>query len=673
MVGVDVGGTFTDVVAVRDGQIHVAKVPTIYGNTESAVLDGARELGVSDITHFNHASTHGLNAVLTRNLPKIGFLTTNGHRDILDIGRTWRPQEGLTDPTWRRSFGDADRPIIERYLRRGVRERVTADGLVMTALDEADARAQLELLARCNVEGVAICLLNAYINPVHEELLRELAHEILGDVPVSVSSEVSPLAKEFARASTTVIDVLMKLIYTEYARRLNAGLRAQNFTGQLNFADCAAELLPVEVAMHKPFRIVFAGPAAGTMASSHYGKLIDATNLLCCDVGGTSSDISVVVDGDPFVLTTFELEHDLVVNALSNEISSIGAGGGSLVTVNAFGELKVGPGSAGADPGPACYGQGGTQPTMTDACLLIGILDPDGFASGKRLDSDLALDSFASLTSGLDIDARVGQAFAIGVNNIAEGVTNIAVKHGLDPRDFSLMAFGAAGPMLLPAALDLVNAKEVVVPPNPGLFSAVGLTSTDLVYSAVASSYTLLDGNAVDHINGLYERMESELRKQLPDDAEGVTFSRTYDGRLVGQTWETPLVEVPSGKLDKESIAAMIANFHTVYASRSGSAFEMMPVQGVSFRVSARLETPKVTYQDAPQRAAGAVLEGEDITLRYLYGEDVTATAYRRTDLSVDDEIAGPAVIREDTSTTFIPRGQVGRLGRLGEIRIRKA
>lgn len=673
IIGVDVGGTFTDVVAVRDGKIHVAKVPTVYGNTESAVLDGARELGVSDITHFNHASTHGLNAVLTRRLPKIGFLTTHGHRDILDIGRTWRPQKGLTDPTWRRSFGDADRPLIERYLRRGIRERITADGSVMTPLDEADARAQLELLARCNVEGVAICLLNAYVNPAHEGLLRELALEVLGEVPVSVSSEVSPLAKEFARASTTVIDVLMKLTYTDYAGRLHAGLQDQNFTGQLNFADCAAELLPIDVAMKKPFRIVFAGPAAGTMASSHYGRLIDSTNLLCCDVGGTSSDISVVVEGDPFVRTTFELEHDLVVNALSNEISSIGAGGGSLVTVNAFGELKVGPGSAGADPGPVCYGQGGTEPTMTDACLLIGILDPDGFASGKRLDTDLALDAFRGLSSSLEVDARVGQSFAIGVNNIAEGVTNIAVKHGLDPRDFSLMAFGAAGPMLLPAALDLVNAKEVIVPPNPGLFSAVGLTSTDLVYSDVASSYTVLDENAVDHINGLYERMEADLREQLPDDVEDVTFSRSFDGRLVGQTWETPLVEVPGGKLDADSIAAMIANFHSVYASRSGSAFEMMPVQGVSFRVSARIETPKVTYREAPRRTTGTTLEGLPVTLRYLYGEDVTATAYRRADLCVGDEFAGPAVIREDTSTTFIPRGQVGRLGLLGEIRIRKA
>ncbi|MEE3852996.1 hydantoinase/oxoprolinase family protein [Gordonia sp. LSe1-13] len=673
VVGVDVGGTFTDVVAVRGGKIEVAKVPTVYGNTEAAVLDGARELGVGDITHFNHASTHGLNAVLTRNLPKIGFLTTHGHRDILDIGRTWRPQEGLTDPTWRRSFGDADRPLVERYLRRGVRERITSNGEVMTPFDEDDARAQLELLARCNVEGVAICLLNAYVNPAHEERLRLLAREILGDVPVSVSSEVSPLAKEFARASTTVIDVLMKLIYSDYAHRLDQGLAAQQFAGQLNFADCAAELLPVDVAMEKPFRIVFAGPAAGTMASAHYGALIDSANLLCCDVGGTSSDISVVVDGDPFVRTTFELEHDLIVNTLSNEISSIGAGGGSLVKVNNFGELTVGPGSAGADPGPVCYGQGGTEPTMTDACLLIGILDADGFASGKSLESELALQSFGALDSSLDIESRIGQAFAIGVNNIAEGVTNIAVKHGLDPREFSLMAFGAAGPMLLPAALELVNAKEVIVPPNPGLFSAVGLTSTDLVYSDVASSYTTLDAGAAEHINDVYEQMEAKLRRQLPADAGDATIARTFDGRLAGQTWETPLVTVPGGRIDEQAIDTMITNFHEVYAARSGSSFEAMPVQGVSFRVSARIETPKVTFQEASRRAPDTTLEGAAITLRYLYGDDVDATAYDRDALCIDDQIVGPAVVREHTSTTFIPRGQVGLIGRLGEIRIRKA
>lgn len=222
MIGVDVGGTFTDVVAVRNGEIRTVKVPTDVRTTEQGVLRGAEEIDVSASAIFNHASTHGLNAVITRRLPKIAFLTTLGHRDILDIGRTWRPVEGLTDPGWRRSYGDAARPLVPRYLRRGVRERMTAGGDTLIALDEEQARQELEVLRRCGVEGVAICLLNAYVQPAHELRLRELVCDVLGDVPVSVSSEVSPLAKEFARASTTVIDVLMKLIYGTYTESWTA-------------------------------------------------------------------------------------------------------------------------------------------------------------------------------------------------------------------------------------------------------------------------------------------------------------------------------------------------------------------------------------------------------------------------------------------------------------------
>ena len=669
IVGVDVGGTFTDVVAVRDGVITVAKVPTVYGTTEQAVIAGAEKVGVADVAYFNHASTHGLNAVITRRLPKIGFLTTNGHRDILDVGRTWRPVEGLTDPRWQRGYGDAARPLVERYLRRGIVERITATGDVFLPLDEDQARQQLQVLRRCGVEGVAICLLNAYVSDEHERRLRELVAEEIGDVPVSISGEVSPLAKEFTRAATTVVDVFMKLIYGAYTQRLDAGLTTAGFAGQLNFADCAAELLPAEAAMDAPFRIVFAGPAAGTMSSAHFGELIDRGQLLCCDVGGTSSDISVVVDGQPFVRTSFELEHDLVISALSNEISSIGAGGGSLVTINGFGEIQVGPGSAGADPGPACYDQGGTQPTMTDACLLIGILDPDGFAGGNTLSAARAEEAFAGLDSDLDLSQKIEQAFGMGINNVAEGVANIAIKHGLDPRNFSLMAYGAAGPMLLPAALDIVNAREVIVPPHPGLFSALGLTSTDLVYSDLTCSYTVLNGDAAGHIDELYTAMELKLSQRIPEGAE-VSYERSFDGRLVGQTWETPLVNVPGGTIDEAAIGTMIANFHKTYAERSGTAFEMMPVQGVTFRVSARLATPKVQYPQLPRRGDGETPAGTPVELRHLGGTVREGRAYARTDLLSGDRIAGPAVIREDTSTTFVLDGQIATVGDLGEIRI---
>jgi N-methylhydantoinase A len=676
MIGVDVGGTFTDVVAIADGQIKTVKVATDVRTTERGVLAGAEEIGVAGSAVFNHASTHGLNAIITRRLPKIAFLTTLGHRDILDIGRTWRPAEGLTNPQWRRSYGDANRPLVPRYLRRGIRERLTADGGVLIALDEDHAREELAVLRGCGVEGVAICLLNAYVNDHHEERLRQLVHEELGDIPVSISSEVSPLAKEFARASTTVIDVFMRLIYTDYTRRLDAGLRELGFGGDLNFADCAAQLVRSDVAMEHPFRIVFAGPAAGTVSSAHFGGLIEAPNLLCADVGGTSCDISMVTEGKPFVNTTFELEHDLIVNALSNEVSSIGAGGGSLVTINAAGELKVGPGSAGADPGPACYGIGGTQPTTTDTCLLMGIIDPNGFAGGRmKLDPQLSRQAFEALDSKLSFEQRVSYAFNIGINNIAEGVVNIAIQHGVDPRDYSLVAYGAAGPMLLPAVLDLVHAAEVIVPPHPGLFSALGLVSSDLVYADSRSAYTLLTAEAAEQIDKVYASMEERLAERLQDkDRDNVTFVRSFDGRLAGQTWETPFIEVPDGEITADAVATMVSNFHDAYAERSGNRFEALPVQGVTYRVQAVAQSDKVEYPVVPEREGGGAPEPKrTITIRYLTDSELSAGEYERAELRAGDEIPGPAVIREPLSTTFLVPGQVARVGTYGELRIRKA
>lgn len=674
MIAVDVGGTFTDVVALRDGKIETAKVSTDYADVSAPVLEGASLLGVRDAPVFNHASTHGLNAVITRQLPKIGFLATEGHRDILDMGRVWRPAEAMLDPRWRRSFGDAARPLVPRYLRRGIRERITAEGDVLFELDEDQARAELEVLRRCGVLGVAICLINAYVNHAHEERLRELVREILGDVPCSISSEVSPLAKEYARASTTTVDTLMKIIYADYVAALEKGLADLGFTGQLNFADCAATLVPSSRAMEQPFRIVFSGPAAGTVASAHFGSLIGEDHLICADVGGTSCDISVVTGGEPFVNTTFELEHDLVVNALANDVEAIGAGGGSLVTIGRNGEVQVGPGSAGSSPGPACYGRGGTQPTTTDTCLMIGIIDPRAFAGGRlELQPDLARQAFENLDSELSLAQRVRHAYEMAVHNIAEGVFNVAIKDGVDPRDYSLIAYGAAGPMLLPAAMDAVHCKQVIVPPDPGLFSALGLLSTDQTFTLQRSAYTTLAPEVAPQIDALFREMEQQVRERVEQGAE-VRLERTYDGHLVGQSWDTPFVPVPDGVIDGDAVQTMIASFHDTYEERSRNRFDMVPVEGVTFRVRAVIDTPKVDYPELPHRGDGEELVPTRVTtLRYLDGTDddqagQQAPVYDRGALRAGDEIDGPVIVDEGLSTTHVGEGQRMTVGRYGEL-----
>ena len=672
MLGVDVGGTFTDVVSIRDGKIAVTKVPSDARDPAAPVVVGARRLGLEGHPVFNHASTMGLNAVITRALPKVGFLTTEGHRDMLDRGRVWRPPAAQTDTSWRRSFGDVSRPLVPRYLRRGVVERLLADGSVYLSLDETQARAQLEVLKRCNVEGVAICLLNAYVNDAHERRLRELVAEVVGaQVPVSISSETSPLAKEYARASTTVIDVLMKLIFTRYAHELDGELRSSGFAGRLNFADCAATLLPWAEALEKPFRIVFAGPAAGTMSSARLGAALGEENLICCDVGGTSTDISLVVDGQPFVNNTFELEHDLIINALSTEISSVGAGGGSIVSISPSGDVRVGPESAGADPGPACYGRGGSQPTITDACLLMGILDPDEFAAGElALDVEAAERAFAGLDTNLSLEERIAFAYRIAATNIAEEIANVAIRHGGDPRDFGLIAYGAAGPMLLPAALELMHVRRLIVPPHPGLFSALGLLSSDLVYYDSRSSYVMLSPEQEPAIAAVFEEMERRLRERAGVDAAAGVVRRSFDGRLYGQSWETPFVEVPPGPIAAQTL---IERFHDAYERRYGNRFEYVPVQGVSYRVELVIGSEKVEFTAQEPSGEPMPPPRRSVQIRHLEGERVDAAEYTRDALPIGASFEGPAVIREGLSTTLVCPRQLARIGRVGEIVIERA
>lgn len=672
MVGVDVGGTFTDVVGVAAGRIVVAKVPTDVHASDVSVLAGAEELGVDHAAVFNLASTAGLNAIITRRIPKVAFLTTTGHRDMLDRGRLGRPLEALTDMTWRRGISDTARPLVPRYLRRGIDERLTATGDVLIPLDEDQARSELAVLARCDVEAVAICLMNAYVDGRHERRLRELVQEVLGpDIVCSISSEVSPLAKEYVRASTTIVDVIMKQKYGDYTKRLVTGLTKLGFEGELSYADCSARLLPAHYAMERPYRLVVGGPAAGTVSSAHLGSFIGDDNLLCADVGGTSCDISVVIDGKPWVNTTFELEHDLVVNALSTDIVTLGAGGGSVVWVNPVGEIRVGPDSAGAQPGPACYGQGGVRPTLTDAALLMGVLDGSRFLDGRMpLQDALAEQAFAALDADLTLTQRVDYAWRMGLNNVAEGILNIAIRRGIDVRDFSLVAFGAAGPMLLPGLLDLLPLRRVVVPPHPGLFSALGLVSSDLVYSDDRSAYTILSPETAPDIEAMYAAMEAGLLERAGADADQVTFIRTFDGRLAGQSWETPFVEVPPGPLTADTIDALIAAFHAAYALRNGNTFPMIPVQGVTFRVQLVVPTAKVSYEAVPARDAAPLTPTRTLTLRHVAGGDVEALEYDRAQLRHGDVLRGPTIVREPMSTTYVPAGRTLTVGAIGELTI---
>lgn len=670
VVAVDVGGTFTDVVAVEDGVISTTKVPTDVDGSDRSVLEGARALGVERAAVCNVASTAGLNAVLTRRLPKVAFLTTLGHRDMLDHGSMIRPLEALTDPAWRRGFGDAGgRPLIPRYLRRGIRERLGPAGEVLVALDEQQARAELALLRRWSVEGVAICLLHAWLDGSHERRLRELVGEELGDVPVSISSETAPLLREYPRASTTVVDALMKVLYGAYAERLVDGLEEAGFQGELNFADCSAHLVPHRRAMARPYQLVLGGPAGAAVSAAHLGGVIGDGDLLCADVGGTSADITVVVDGVPWSSNVFEIEHDLVVHAATVNVVTLGAGGGSIIAATPEGDIATGPDSAGARPGPACYGDGGTAPTVTDAAAVIGILAADAFLGGRKpLRLDLARKAFERLETPLGFSERVRYGWEMAVENIAEGLRNITIRRGIDPRDFSLVACGAAGPMLLPFLLDRFPVRRVVVPPHPGLFSALGLVGAERVYTDHRGRYLMLGAHAAAEIDELYTSMEADLLASIPD-AEGARVVRTFDGRFFGQSWETPLVEAPAGRIDGAAVEAMVAGFRAAYEEVNGLAFSFIPVEAVTFRVQVVLPSATVSYPTI-EPIDGAVRPCGEVALEHLADRPLVACAYERSALGAGAVVAGPAVVREPVSTTFVPAGRTAVVGDHGEITI---
>ncbi|MBV9606101.1 MAG: hypothetical protein JO027_13385, partial [Solirubrobacterales bacterium] len=336
------------------------------------------------------------------------------------------------------------------------------------------------------------------------------------------------------------------------------------------------------------------------------------------------------------------------------------------------GEIRVGPESAGSDPGPACYGRAGTQATMTDAFVAMGIIDPDQFNAGRmKLDPDLAIAAFERLDSPLDLERRITYAYRIGLNNVAEGLVDLAIARGVDPREFSLVAFGAAGPLILPAILDDVHARRVIVPPYPGLFSALGLLSTNLVYSDSQSAYMVLAPDAAPHIGGIFETMEKRLRARLPDgiDAE---LRRSFDGRLVGQSWDTPFVNVPDGPIDENVVTQMISDFHDVYEGRFGNRFDGFPVEGVTYRVQLIVESEKVQYPRIEPGEPTEIAPRRTIDLPYMDEANRQVGEYERGDLKARNTVPGPAIIREPMSTTHVVAGQVATIGTYGEILIER-
>jgi N-methylhydantoinase A len=679
-VGIDVGGTFTDAVMVDDerGEVHRTKVLTTADDQSKGTLEALRRLvdDPSQVASFYHGYTVGLNAALTRTGAKAGMLVTAGHRDLVDTGRHWRPfDENLYDATWERPH--QARPVVDRRHRREVPERMRENGDVKLALDEEAVRRELEFFKAEGIESVGVCFINSYEHPGHEERVRELVEEVMPEAYVQ-TSRIWPLAREFERTFVVMLDAYTGPPVARYLNNLEARLKEAGFSPRVEIMQMDGGLRTSESVREATVYTLQSGPVAGLLGAETYVReLLGARNLVCLDIGGTSSDLGVIVDGGAEVTNEWELEHAIPLAVTTLDVRSIGAGGGSLISSDEVGSLQVGPKSAGSEPGPACYGRGGTQPAMTDAYVAMGLLQPDLFLAGEmELDRQAALAALGRVAAPLNLEAiaLAEGAYAIANTKIAAAVSAMTIDRGLDPREFSLFAYGAAGPMHSVAVARELGIGEVIVPYFPGGFSAYGMTASRSRVEHSRSVMTLMGGmSAADwnaELAALAERCREDLGRQ-GIEGDGVTLEFVYYGMYAGQGTDNRLV-LPNGELDDAALERVAADFHDFYETRFGYRAPEIPIMVTSLAVVGYGPIPPVTLPDVPAAGEGdverAVIHRATLHLDGVAAAD--APFYDRNLLAEGDEIAGPAVIDDRLGTIVVNPGAVAHVESHGTLRI---
>ena len=598
-LGVDVGGTFTDLALydVETGQLEFTKTPSTTGDQARGVAIGVEELTdrlnapPSDIAFFIHGTTVATNALLERGGSRTALIVTAGFRDILQIGRQERPH--LYDWKLRRP-----EPLVPRHLRFEVRERVLYTGEVETPLDEAEIQQVIARLRDSEVEAVAVCLLHSYTNPAHEKAIGRAIGAALPNVALSLSCEVLPEFKEYERMSTTAINAYVAPIVGSYLRVLEKAVADIGVASNVYVMQSNGGTTTAAAAAEMPVHTIMSGPAAGVIGSAALAVQAGELNSISVDMGGTSFDVCLAYQGE--IRRTQESEiNRLPVKVPMVDIHTLGAGGGSVAWIDPGGALRVGPKSAGAEPGPACYGHGGDEPTVTDANLVLGRLNPQRFLGGRMsLDADLAREAVRS---------RISEPLGIGLEEAAEGIVRIvnagmtkgirvvSVGKGYDPRDFCLVAFGGAGPVHAAELAYEMDIPRVLVPIAPGVTSALGLLMADLRHDYVRT--VLARSNEIDaeRLNALYGQMESGAVAQMAREGtkgEKTSLVRLADLRYLGQGFEIQ-VPVPGGTLDSEHVGKTLESFHEAHASLYGYSNPESSIEVVNLRVTSLASTPR--------------------------------------------------------------------------------
>jgi len=670
-IGVDVGGTFTDLVFcdMESGALAIHKVSTTPQDPSQGVMTGIRELcaenGVdpADVRYVFHGTTTATNAVLENKGARAGMITNEGFRDIIHIARHQRVEHYsiMQELPWQ------SRPLVKRRYRKTVPGRlVPPTGEELIPLDEEAVRRAAQELKEEGVESVAICFLFSYLNPAHENRAKAIVEEVMPDAFVTTSSSVSPQFREYERFTTASLAAFIGPKVGRYVRHLDGALRETGVKGDLRIMASNGGVATAKMVTDKPALTLLSGLAAGVLGGAWIGDLVERKRLITFDIGGTSADIGIIVDGvfaETDARSTSIAGFPLLMPML--DIHTIGAGGGSIAHVDRGGAFRVGPQSAGAVPGPAAYGRGGELPTVTDANLVLGRLDPHDFlGGGMKLDPAAAEGAISRLAKelGLPVNEAAEGVLTIINSNMANAIRSRTVQKGIDPRGFSLVAFGGAGPLHGAEVAAMLGIPEIIVPPYPGITSAMGLLTTDIKYDATRTQFQVSGAVDLDRLNADCRAMEAELAAQFKADgipAGDVSFQRVGDLRYVGQGYELK-IPIPGGKLTPAAMEGVFAAFHKAHAAEYGHAFEASPIEIVNVRVSGIGQMPKLTKLKPPQ---GGSLKAAHVrtgpSLFRVAGElkSFETPVYQRALLPVGERITGPAIILQKDSTTVVTPG----------------
>jgi N-methylhydantoinase A len=673
-VGVDSGGTFTDICLFEEteGRLEIWKVPSTPDDPSRGIAD-AVEQGMrrvvskanvppaASVTYFGHGTTVATNALIQHRGTTPGLLTTEGFRDLLEIGRQKRPD--LYD-----LFADKPLTLVPRNLRLELLERVRHTGEVETPLDLRAVKEAARKLRAADAGAVAICFLYSFVRPEHEQAAKRIVEEELPGVFVCASHEIAPEFREFERLSTTVVNAYLGPVMRGYISKLAPRLDALGMTATAHITQSNGGVIGFETAAAIPVRTVLSGPSTGVVGAQAVGKAAGFENLITFDMGGTSTDVALLKNGEPR-LSSEAIVHGYPLKAPMLDIHTVGAGGGSIAFVDSGGLLKVGPRSAGADPGPVCYGRGNVEPTVTDANIVLQTLNPSYLLGGRMtVRADLARQAIEQLADKLGLSAIETAQGIISVvtANMARAIRVISVQRGHDPRDYTLIAFGGAGPLHAARLARELEIRRILIPRAPGILCAMGLLLTDLRADFATTRLVSLGPDAVDEIRNVFAALEKQaetwfVREKI--DADARTLQRMIDMRYVGQNYELGLT-LPQGPITADSIGPLARGFAQAHDRMYGFVADNEPIQLVTFRVQALGQVRKAKINAEPLAgpdASGAMRERREVWI----GEEnraVRCPIYERDRLKPGNAFIGPAVVEQMDATTFVLPGMRARV-----------